>query len=131
MPEKIVGYLLLASGLIVILFSGFSVYQVFTKKLEPVQLFNFDGIAVDLGGAITSMVPADQQEAARTQIGDKAKQEIIPNTLINDTSNLAAHLFLMGFIASIGYKIASLGIQMIRPIVVKVREASEKSSVVK
>jgi len=70
---------------------------------------------------------AEQQIALNQQKAQIAPQELISSDLLNESSNLAAHLFLMGFMASIGYKIGSLGIQMLRPIVVKVREAKQSS----
>lgn len=106
MTEKITGYCLLVFGIFLILGSALSVYRVFTNQARPVQVFNFEPISLDLG---QSLIPIP-------------KAQIISAAMLNDTSNLAAHLFLMGFIASVGQKLASLGIQLIRPIVVKLNE---------
>lgn len=127
MTEKITGYVLVAVGLIIILFSGFSVYQVFTAKEKPVNLFHFEGISLNLSSLLGSGegLTAEQQAALERQKAQIKPQEIVSSALLNDSSNIAAHMFLMGFIASIGYKIASLGIQFLRPIVVKMREAKD------
>jgi len=129
MSEKVIGYILLTIGFLVLIFSAFNVYQVFTGQIKPVQLFNFEGISLNLGNMLGTGegMTAEQQIALNQQKAQIAPQELISSDLLNESSNLAAHLFLMGFMASIGYKIGSLGIQMLRPIVVKVREAKQSS----
>lgn len=134
MSEKVVGYLLLFLGLGVILLAGFNVWQIFTKKIKPVQIFNFSGISINsgqtttmAGGIDTTGLTAEEvgllqemikQETAKTPL----KMEVIPGDTLNQTTNLFAHVILMGFVASIGYKIAGLGVLMLRPIVVKLKE---------
>ena len=100
MSEKISGYLLLLGGLIIIFYSAFSIYQVFTKQSQPIQLFSGEGIKVEIPGS-------------------KAPSELIPADQLNEISNLTAHYLLMSFLVSIGFKISSLGVQLLRPIEVK------------
>lgn len=109
--DRLVGYLLFVLGILIIFYSAFNVYKVFTKAFEPVQLFSFQGIGIDaasLGGS-------------ETKSSGSNKLEIIPGSMINQMSNVLAHILLMGFLASIGYKVASLGIMMLRPVVVKLQ----------
>lgn len=120
MSEKIVGYLLLIMGIGIILYSGISAYSVFSGKLQPVQLFNFEGISINMGSFISQALPAEAQNYVN-QNSPQIKQEILPAGILNDTTNILAHYLLMGFIASIGFKIASLGTMMVRPIVVKMK----------
>lgn len=117
MSEKITGYTLLGVGLLVIFLSVFSVYQVFTKKASAIQLFSFPGVSIDLGKVIASQMPTNDPMPAAPLM-----QEVIPANVLNESANIAAHLFLMGFIGSAGYKVASLGVQMLRPIHVTVKE---------
>lgn len=110
MSEKISGYTLLISGIAIILFCAFNVVFVFTGRAQPIQLFNFPAMSLDLGSSLglpTATKPTEMISAA----------------MLNQTSNIAAHLFLMGFLASIGEKLASLGVQLVRPIVVKSKES--------
>ena len=111
MPEKAIGYTLLSVGILTILFTAFSVIQVFTGNAEPVQIFTFEGIGLSASELTGGAIPANEQI------------DLISPELINDTSNLFAHIFLMGFISTVGFKLASLGTMMVRPIVVKVHEA--------
>lgn len=121
MSEKITGYSLLVTGVMIILVALLLVYQVFTKQTQPAHLFSFPGISIDLSKIVASQLPKDVTLPAGTAM----EQEIIPAKVVNDSANIAAHLFLMGFVASVGYKIASLGVLMLRPVVVRVKEAAE------
>lgn len=118
MTEKATGYALLVFGLLIIAFAGFSVYQVVTKKAEPVSVFNFSGVSLDLG----SMLPPESQEL-KIEKNSLPQMQLITPEMINETSNLFLHIFLMGFTVNIGYKVASLGVTLIRPIQVKLKES--------
>lgn len=114
MTEKITGYSLLILGVSLIVISLFSVFLVFTGQAQPVKPFNFSGVSLDLGSQL-----------APGLVKNTAPAEIIPAAMINDSANLFAHMVLMGFIASIGQKLASLGIQLVRPVVVKLNEQKQ------
>ncbi|OGM01905.1 hypothetical protein A2115_00460 [Candidatus Woesebacteria bacterium GWA1_41_8] len=118
LSDRVVGYILFAAGILIILYSAFNVYKVFTKVFQPVELFNFAPIGLDASSLVGSDLPPEQRELLRQSGGD-TKLEIVPSAIINQTSNVLAHLLLMGFLASVGYKIANLGIMMLRPVVVK------------
>jgi len=45
----------------------------------------------------------------------------IPTTTISAPLNSFAHLVLMMFIGSIGFKISSLGTMLVRPVIVKLK----------
>lgn len=121
MNEKVIGYSLVIIGILTILFSAISVYLVFTKKSEPVKLFNFQGIGLDLASLFSDSLPPETSKLLNQNQGKSTRTEIISADLVNDTSNIFAHLLLMGFIASMGYKLASLGVMLVRPIVVKLK----------
>ena len=115
MSEKIVGYILLFAGIAIILFSAFSVYGVFSKKADPVQFFTIGSVPIE--------IPIAGQNV------DKGVDEAginIPIEVIRDPLNSFAHLALMMFIGGVGFKIASLGTMLVRPVVVKLK--SKKSS---
>jgi hypothetical protein len=110
MSEKITGYVLLIAGILVIAFSAFSVYQVFTRQAQPVKLFSLKGVSVN-ANQIISGAPANGQI------------DLISASDLNTYSNIAAHLILMSFLAGIGSRVAVLGVQMLRPIEVKLSQA--------
>ena len=112
--EKIIGYFLMLVGVITILLATISVFQTFTGQTNPITPFNFDAISMDMSKLV------DQALA-----GANLKQELISSDLLNHPMNLIAHLLLMGFIVAVGYKIASLGVMLVRPIKVKLREEKQ------
>ena len=126
MNEKILGYILLAVGLVIIIFAVVSVFNVFTAKVEPVDLFKLSGVSLDLGSLIGGDLPPEAREQIQRS-GGSAKSELISPDLINKPLNIFAHLTLMGFLASVGFKVASLGVMLIRPIKVKLKEVSGSS----
>lgn len=115
MSEKIVGYILLFSGIAVLLLSAFSVYGVFSKNIEPIQFFTIGDAPIE--------VPVVGQGANGGGID-------IPTTTISAPLNSFAHLVLMMFIGSIGFKISSLGTMLVRPVIVKLKskESPDKST---
>jgi hypothetical protein len=111
MSEKVTGYLFIVVGLTIAGFAAFSVYSVFTAKTMPVSLFTFDAVTIPLGALLGGgEVPVEMVD---TNI------EIFPAEILKKTTNTFAHLFLMGFIASIGFRVAQIGATLVRPIIVK------------
>lgn len=110
MSEKIFGYTLIALGLTIAAFSLISVYRVFSGQAAPYGLFSFPPVAVPVSALVGESVP----------VSGEGTLEIMPAESINKTTNTFAHLFLMGFIASIGFKIAGIGTNLVRPIVVSI-----------
>lgn len=121
MTEKILGYVLLVAGIIAISLSGVNVYQVFSKRIKPVQFFDFKGISLDTSQIIANSLPPEAALMMQQGNTKAVPTEIIPGDILNDSSNLFAHLMLMGFIASLGFKVGQLGTYLMRPIEVKVK----------
>lgn len=124
MPEKTVGYILLTLGILAILYTALDVTLVFTKRKEPIQLFNFEGISVD-PAAFAPQIELPEGFTLPKKNTQPQKTQLISADIINDTSNIFAHLMLMGFIATIGGKIATIGTQLVRPIVVKLHQPKQ------
>lgn len=110
MTEKIIGYSLLAIGILIIVFSALNIVFVFTGKALPVQLFNFPAISLDMGQSLGLPKAVGVQPT-----------ELISANILNQTSNLFIHLFLMGFLVSVGQKLASLGVELLRPVIIKIK----------
>ena len=120
MDNKIIGYLLLIAGIVIIVFSSFSVYSVFTGKTQPIPLFDSSGISLDLGSLLGNQMPLELDGVQKPTL---PSSELIKPELINKPLNLSTHLFLMGFLVNAGFKISSLGNQLLRPIKVKLKES--------
>lgn len=114
MSEKLIGYILLSVGILLMIGPTVSVLLVFTHAIAPIQLFSFSGISLDMGQIMSANLPAGMTLPAM-------QTEIIPASMLNESANIFAHVFLMGFILNLGYKLASLGIALLRPIQVTQR----------
>lgn len=117
MTEKVIGYILLISGVVIIIASAISGYLVFTKQAAPAPLFNLPGISLDISKALSGSLPLGFLSSGKTA----PPQQIISADTVNQPMNLFAHLMLVGFIATIGSKLATIGVQLIRPIVVETK----------
>lgn len=126
MTEKVTGYALLVVGLLIIFYSAINIYSVFTKKSKPVQLFNLPGISLDVGGGLggIELPPEAEQLGIKLPEQSQTKQQIISPDLINDSSNLFAHVIFMGFISSIGFKIAQIGATILKPLKITLKDSS-------
>jgi len=123
MTEKVLGYTYIVFGTILMILSLFSVYQIFINKVKPITLFNLPGISIDLSG-VAPEVPQEVKEKESSP--QSLKTELVQKEVINAPLNLLAHIIIMGFIANIGFKIASLGTLLVRPIKVTFRDEKEK-----
>jgi hypothetical protein len=115
--EKTVGYCLLSFGLLLIIGAIISIFLVFTNRVKPVALIQQSGIKLD----INSLLGAPVLPRPST---DNSTIELISGATVSDLTNIFLHVVLMGFITSGGYKIASLGIQLLRPIEVDIKTKS-------
>jgi len=110
MDTKVIGYILILVGLVTIVVATFNVYQVFTKQAQPINVFDLEGIKMSLAGVMELPAGVEAPEL-----------DLIPSSTLNQTTNLMAHLFLMGFIVNVGAKIASIGSSLVRPINVSIK----------
>ena len=124
----LIGYLCLALGFIIIVADVFQTYRVFTKQDKPPQLFDFEGVKLDLAKLTPSLPMSDSVKKIMkdnnvniTQLssGPSEPTEILPPAMINDVSNFGIFMFLVGFGLNLGYKVASIGVKLIRPIYIK------------
>ena len=101
--EKIIGYILLTLGVILLLFSIFEMVNVYYGYAPPPKLFDVGDISLPLGetGATVSLI-------------NGAQASKLPN--------LFFWFLLMGFVLLAGGKIASLGVSMLKDIRVEIRE---------
>jgi hypothetical protein len=105
--EKIVGYILLAIGIVMIFLSVYLMVQVFTGASRPPNLFNFSDIRLTMPGETESSLLISGEE-------------------LNKLVAMVFWYLLMFFIVYAGGKIASLGVSLIREVKVEVKEPVEK-----
>ncbi|OGD08788.1 hypothetical protein A2397_05190 [Candidatus Amesbacteria bacterium RIFOXYB1_FULL_44_23] len=105
MSEKVIGYILLLIGVLSIIFSTYNAFQVFTGKAKPIQYFTEKNSPLDLSSLSGMLGPTSGT--------------LVSASSVNDGLNLTLHIFLISIISGAGYKLASLGIMLLRAIEVK------------
>ncbi len=116
--NKIIGYLLLFFGILVILLSTINLYQVFTRQQKPVQFFTSQNSTINLNALINSMAPPTNNPALK----NVQATSLINESALNDGLNLTLHIVLIGVVSGAGFKLASLGVMLLRSIQVKLLE---------
>jgi hypothetical protein len=119
MSEKVLGYILLGGGLFVMIVALVYVLLVFSGNRKPVQVFSIPAPTLDINSMITAGLPEGQSLRL-----PKNEIEVVPTEDFNRILNMSLTFFLMGFVVTFGFKIASLGVMLVRPIKVNVKEAS-------
>lgn len=122
MSEKVIGYILLTSGVFVILFSLVNVYFLLLGQISAVTLFNFEAVSVDTAQLLGGDLTPQERAALQQQLGNSSI-ELIPSQILNETSNLIAHIVIMGLMASIGYRLGMLGVFMLRTINIPIKKS--------
>jgi hypothetical protein len=103
--EKVLGYALLAAGLVIIVLSAYNAYLIFTGASAPPQVFKMESVVINLN---SNSGPANSLELISGQNASKF-------------TNMAVWYVLMFFLAQAGGKISSLGIQLLKEIKVVVK----------
>ncbi len=122
MTEKIIGYLLLAAGVLVILISGLNAYSILTRKSQPAQFLSLPALSLDFNQIIAGALPPEARAQMSKSPGNPT--ELFPAQATNFIINLTLHLLLLGFLVTIGYKLAALGVLLLRPVNVKLKPQS-------
>lgn len=126
--NPIAGYALLFGGILLMLISAFQVYRVFTKQAEPFQLFNFEGIKVNIAQMTPQIAETPELVKLQKQLGINLNQvtqqvtqpiEIFPAAMVNTLVDFGAYMMLMGFLVNLGAKLASIGVKLVRPVYIK------------
>lgn len=120
MNEKVTGNILLFVGIIIMFFAVIEVFMVFTGKQKPISALTVS--SADLSSfSIENFIPGLPTALS----GNKPTTSILPTKVINDSINLTMFFFLMSFLLGFGFKLSTLGIQLIRPVYVKMRTKEE------
>ena len=135
MAEKYVGYSLLTTGVVIMIFATVQIVLVISGKAKPFEIINYqtktttptkqaqpsynvDSIinqyknGTDISGDLKNSMP-------QVDIGSSLGS-IIDTKSLNQIINLSLYYLIMQFVLGLGFKISTLGTQLVRPIIVKV-----------
>lgn len=108
--KKILGLLLLGVGLVMIFYSVFASYQIFTAQKEVPQVF-------ELSLKETSVPSSEPSSKVEKQIQQSIQQQIgkmFPTDFSSDLLNLVAWSIFAGILIFAGAQISGLGIKLIK-----------------
>lgn len=104
--NKILGYILLSVGLLIILFSLFQSYQIFTGKVSAPIIFKVSALSVTkTADSIQNQINSEVTK----QLSRMIPTETIPNVLNLTVWSLLAWVLILG-----GGQISSLGIKLMK-----------------
>lgn len=118
MKERTVGYILLCTGIVIMAVSVYCVFLLFTHRIQPFQVFNENALHTEQ----PQISPQDllTNPSAITELQTSIMTQIIEKQA-NKTLNIGSTTLLMYFIMLLGFRVSTLGVQLIRPIEVKLR----------
>jgi hypothetical protein len=99
--DKIIGYILLALGIVLLFFSVYEMMDVYTGHSTPPQLISLSDISLSI------------QDGNAT---------VIEGAQLSQLPNLLFWFILNGFILLAGGKIAQVGVNMVKEVKVEVKE---------
>lgn len=119
--DKTLGYILLGTGILLIVVPVFMVVSVFTGKSKPATVINAPAPSIRIPTAkSTIQIPTILQKAGfsigQQNSPDYITQEIIPQEVFSFYINAGIFYLLMLFIASAGSKIAVIGTKLIKDV---------------
>ncbi len=125
MSEKTTGYVLLIIGILLMIFATSQIIMVFTGRATPIKIFKTEESSTQGTGSFNPQELIKQFQDTNTQGSSLPTQmpnvQLIDTKALNDILNLTVYYLIMQFLLSLGYKLASLGIQLLRPIVVQMK----------
>jgi len=138
--EKKVGYALLSIGILLMVFSSLQIILVFTGKATPIEMFSFADALPQTNNEIRPQ-PLQKTSAAeralqmqkdplsllQNSVGNVGLPNGIDTGVINKILNLTVYYFIMQFVLGLGYKLAFLGVQIIRPLKIAVEKSKLQS----
>ncbi|MCX7996165.1 MAG: hypothetical protein N2691_00185 [Patescibacteria group bacterium] len=129
MDEKTTGYILLTLGIVVMIFGLLQMGLTITRVIKPFPTFRFEEVFVRLPeNTKTADADAKTRDSSTTTIRrvngeieqlQRSDVAVSPD-VVNDILNTALYILFASLLSSIGYKIAQLGVRLIRPIQVTV-----------
>ncbi|MBU2540058.1 hypothetical protein KJ786_02765 [Patescibacteria group bacterium] len=107
--NKIIGYSLLAIGLVIIGCTLFTSYKIFTGESKVPELFPVPLVSKTSSNSVNTQDPQKMMEdIIKNQIGDLLPADMLPKTM-----NLISWSILVGILVLGGGKIAGLGIKLV------------------
>ena len=116
MNTKTTGYIFLSIGVFIMVFSVVLVILAFTNIIHPTYFSIPKSTYPTASNTDLNSLNSTGQPNLSALL---PSLNIIPPGVLDSALNLSAHFLLMTFIGGFGYKLAMIGVNLIRPIVIK------------
>ena len=110
--KKILGLVLLFSGLIIILYSLYSSYNIFSGKAKAPEIFKIEKKETALEK--TGNTPQISLENEVRKLVGQQVENMIPSEFISQILNMISWSIFIGILVLIGGKISAIGIGLLR-----------------
>lgn len=132
--EKVLGYLLLAGGLLIIAVATFSALRVLGGKTKAPGVFEFEAPTIKLPqvGSNLSLpegVELPQGFSLSQDQTTPSEMKVLSDEAFNALLDLGIFYMAMMFLASTGLKVCEIGIKLVKDIKVTIKEEKIKPSV--
>jgi hypothetical protein len=114
-PKKIIGWALLIAGLLLIFWTLYSTYSIFTAKKEAPEVFKIEKEEQ------TTLPEKKKETASEEEIRGEMKEmieeqikEIVPSEILSKLLNLMSWSILAGILIFGGSRISGIGIRLIK-----------------
>lgn len=130
MSEKTTGYTLLAVGIIIMIFATIQIVLVLTGKANPIAIFqssvkNTQSSNLDISKLLSQL----QQNSQNVSFNPNAPSiQLFDPKVLNQILNLTVYYLIMQFLLGFGFKLSSLGTQLLRPIHIDMKNKTFESS---
>lgn len=126
LSERLVGYILLTLGIIIMFFAAIQIIAVFTGNAKPIKMFSMDSkmpTQQQSNQTLEDLI-AQLQQNPQTSLNTASlpTPQLIDPKIINDILNLTVYYVIMQFILGLGFKLSNLGVQLLRPIVIQTKD---------
>ena len=122
--DRTLGYVFLTAGLLIILFSTVSIFNVLTGKSAPPIVINTSAPSFLLPTQNIDAPPGSLPSGVELTESNAPPVKLISDDVYNLFLNISLYYLLMIFIAGRGASLASLGIKLIKEIKVEVKQKS-------
>ena len=116
--SRILGFSLLAVGVLIILYSLYASSGIFTGAKEPPEVFEvLERVEADdrvVGGKAVIPGSAEEVQARADELLQKQFQQIFPKEVLYKTLNLFSWSAFVGLLIFAGSQIAGIGIKLIK-----------------
>ncbi|MEK7573311.1 MAG: hypothetical protein AAB531_02695 [Patescibacteria group bacterium] len=119
MDTKTTGWVFLGIGVFIMTFSVILVILAFTNIITP-SYISTSSPSVSKPPAVTDINSLSSGQANTAAL--MPSLDAISPAALNKALNLSTHFFLLMFVGGFGHKLAMIGVNLIRPIVVKTSE---------